>query len=166
MVCAWRKSTLLLGMVMINRRTGWKLIQIGWDAKQSWDIWVKSLYECISEGNWLSFRNVYVVFSFHLASERCILKSSVHSISALFTAVNPGNTVSLLFHKRFVYSGNPGTLYHCRSISATCWQRVEVIETRSPEIFVQNLRTLKNKYDLTLCQSRLHTSLRNFRPSK
>ncbi len=25
------------------------------------------------------------------------------------------------------------------------------------EIFVRNFRTLKNKYDLTLCQSRLHT---------
>ncbi len=31
------------------------------------------------------------------------------------------------------------------------------------EIFIRNFRTLKNKYDLTLCQSRLHTA---FRPSK
>ncbi len=32
------------------------------------------------------------------------------------------------------------------------------------EIFVRNFRKFKNKYDLTLCQSRLHC-LRNFRPS-
>ncbi len=30
------------------------------------------------------------------------------------------------------------------------------------ESFVQNFRTLKNKYDLTLCQSRLHTASENF----
>ncbi len=30
------------------------------------------------------------------------------------------------------------------------------------EIFVRNFRTLKNKYDLTLCQSRLHTASKTF----
>ncbi len=30
------------------------------------------------------------------------------------------------------------------------------------EMFVQKIRTLKNKYDLTLCQSRLHTADETF----
>ncbi len=34
-------------------------------------------------------------------------------------------------------------------------------------MFVQNFHTLKNKYDLTLCQSRLHTASETFvRPKK
>ncbi len=35
--------------------------------------------------------------------------------------------------------------------------RSKSLRTES-DIFVRNVRTLKNKYDLTLCQSRLHTA--------
>ncbi len=34
--------------------------------------------------------------------------------------------------------------------------------SRVKDIAVRNFRTLKNKYDLTLCQSRLHTAAETF----
>ncbi len=52
----------------VENRFKYVMIQIGWDAKQI-AISIRSLYECISEGNLLSLEKVRCfLFSFYLAS--------------------------------------------------------------------------------------------------
>ncbi len=43
-----------------------------------------------------------------------------------------------------------------------CSLQLHLVKHTESEILVRNFRTLKNKYDLMLCQSRLHTASKIF----
>ncbi len=62
-----------------------------------------------------------------------------------------------------LYSSSVNVRKLCKYIHFTVrsGRRLRSLHTES-EIFVQNLCTLKNKYNLTLCQSRLHTACETF----
>ncbi len=80
----------------VKNRYKYVTVQIGWDVKLI--VIGVSLYECMSEGNWLSLEKFRCYFLFILPLYNAYLNSVHNRRAALFTAATKG-TLYCLFHK-------------------------------------------------------------------